>query len=520
MNTKTNTIYKSYRETVKSKGFNSKGKGHGHGVHVPTSSSLFETCARTCSDRSSSKDYVSSHLSSKGKGKGYGNGKGKGKGHRSSRNGDENASADKGGSINRLGIRGKGKGEGKGPSRMPRLQGSSTLTSKGNSKGLSSTTTNRLRSGKGKGKGTSTSTSTSTSTHIGKGLNHVHYENECCQKGISFLKLRMEGLGTSAGTLSFGNNPCRITSTNISQGKGGKGGKGRGEVEVAVASQPFVRFLNCNDPCLDSFESMNSCSNSSAVVYVENGSEICLARWDDGFEFESKLPLSITLTYKSNGDGDSGEEFFQMIHTSCSRPAYPPYVTEMSDLSNPSSCENSRVPFVPATATATATATGDFVNPTIVFSDGFSPTFQRENKMFGDNVPLFNHRFASCGCECGEDEDDEDDDEANDDFINLIPSSFTPPPPTISPTPTNSNSEKDCNDICEDWVSENCIIPADGLLPELSCSLQSLGGGRFLQDFTAARTIANMKRNMARDEAFRNEMADLLEILLEAGFFD
>ena len=491
--------------SASSKGYTSPS-GKGNTFSRFYARDAFETCASSCrsisgEEEDSSRDYVAPDQGF-GPGKGLSPGTGKGTG-----------------SPTGAGTPSKGFVPGKGSNRpskglVPGTPSKGFVPGKGSnrpSKGLGAETSYRSIDG---GRFLTVSKGSALQPVGAKGYGTFHptkggkgkgqtttQSNECCKGGVSFLKVQLWGLKIG-GTLSIGTaNPCKendaVHSSSPSlfspAAKGGKGGKG----SKSGSAPERVRFLDCSDPCLESFG--EGCSISSTSMHVENGDDVCFGTWNSAtgqFEFGKKMPLSVVLTLTSDIDGE--EPSVTVLRTSCSKAVYPPYVAELNR-----SCESSS-PFI-------ASAVDDFVNATVVFKDGISPILHNEYTSSGSQSP-FDYKFATCGCKCDEDN-----------FTTLPPvlapssqpalPSSQPAPPSSQPAPPSPSptfSLGTCNDLCEGWIASNCVIPGDEMMEERPCADES-AGLRFL----AASNEVDFKQSN-----YHKQMADLFQRLLAAGAFE
>ena len=182
-----------------------------------------------------------------------------------------------------------------------------------------------------------------TMRNKGKGSSQIWVNDPietCCHGGVSFLKLTF--IGKSHGKLTIlPHDTCRKGKNNRSKQIVGKGGKGETSSSLGEY-ESNVRFVNCNDPCTDSI-SGTKCNQSKVIEDVYDGKAICLGSWDSVHEiisFHDKLPKSIYLSFQDLSANVTESVYFGNIHTSCSKPIYPPFAVVLGK----SACDES-LPF-------------------------------------------------------------------------------------------------------------------------------------------------------------------------------
>jgi hypothetical protein len=150
----------------------------------------------------------------------------------------------------------------------------------------------------------------------------------CCKGGVVVLQTRLENADLN-GTLTFEapsdevicNEYGRPDSKGKGKGKGKKKGRGR---DLANNESPSVVFVTCEDPCLDIF-SGETCTNVTHSLPVGPGADICFVSWDaesNSIAYDTKMPTNLHIFFLPD---DESSAHIVTVHTSCSRPVYPPY---------------------------------------------------------------------------------------------------------------------------------------------------------------------------------------------------
>ena len=209
-------------------------------------------------------------------------------------------------------------------------------------------------------------TKNTKSARRGKGGRQMaNFDHKCdaCKGGVSALHLVYRGDPATLyspdypgfDALSSADSSCAIGSADKKRGKGGKG-SGRGSDSGDIV----IQFLRCD--CLTG-KGVEPC-NASFVLDVRTGDGVCLAMVDQATglpAFTTKFPTNLGFYHQPS----SGAVAASFVHTSCSRPIYPPYAFSLS------SCNDEADDFYLDLSSAVATDIGA-AEPYMEFADGVS----------------------------------------------------------------------------------------------------------------------------------------------------
>ena len=249
------------------------------------------------------------------------------------------------------------------------------------------------------------------------------YLDVCCQGGVSFLKFHLSNLGPGLLTMdheNLGSNstlksscPTEKHYISPSRSKSAKYSK--------YSTSMGVFFVDCNDDCL---RVDTACQTITRNVTTDDNVSVCLGLINESthnIAFDQKMPHSLPLFFAKTNHSEAA--LVSSLHTSCSRPIYPPYTQEFSTRCGEVSSQDIRLSDI---------GTND-ISPRIIFEDGISTgfynTFMKSRANF-DYTYSFN--FSTCGeCNCGTNPPTN--------TPSTIPPTIFPTlfQPTLGPTPTS-----------------------------------------------------------------------------------
>ena len=207
----------------------------------------------------------------------------------------------------------------------------------------------------------------------------------CCRGGASYL--RMEHDSQSPGIMTLNATVASEFSICVEEAEYRK---------RRFASPSPVRFVPCNDPCLQLFANV-SCQTSDETIYVMPKQDICIASIDQDsgtVMFETDLPTTIFLYFAPQYDVNGVDIYVMCIDTSCRSPIHFPYGQQFID-----SCGNGHA--LPIDLSKQGVLGSDQTTPLVAFVDGASRDFFLAAQSLGmdENSP-YDLTFAGCGCHC------------------------------------------------------------------------------------------------------------------------
>ena len=215
----------------------------------------------------------------------------------------------------------------------------------------------------------------------------------CCQGGVSFLKFHLSNLGPGLLTMDPENlgpnstlgSSCHTEKRKISRSRS----KSAKSSKYSTSSKVF--FVNCNDDCL---RVDTACQTIARNVTIDNNISVCLGLINEithNITFDQKMPHSLPLYFAKNNH--SGAALVSSLHTSCSRPIYPPYTQEFTTHCDEGSSQDKRVSDIGLNDNS----------PRIVFEDGISTGFYNTFMESRANFDyMYSYNFSTCGyCNCG-----------------------------------------------------------------------------------------------------------------------
>jgi hypothetical protein len=412
----------------------------------------------------------------------------------------------------------------------------------------------------------------------------------CCdaKDGVSFLKVNLVGTGKRGKLYIRQDNPSckrkskkkyhyrRHTSTkssylsNTAKSKGSNNGS-----KISILSQDSylerVRFIDCNDPCIDNLTT--NCDNPSSKITVGDGpqhhQDVCFASFDpisEKFDFGRKLPDQVflilvveaatgtnnntssttsetTLEDKSYQEDEAGEPHYyhSIIQTTCTQPIYPPFTMDMSV-----SCKENQ-DIRPFAIDEEMALPNNLTHPIIQFKGGLSTSFHyhygKNNST--DAYSSFGECNLSARCNCTDMKKNEVTMEeyppkisnspssvvAEDNHAHHTPSSQVPTMPTIMPSirttneitslqspaavpPPTTTDALFCNLLCLEWIAFNCLIPGDEDTNQRPCIIND---DYYYFNNAGERTLfLDNADNDTKTLHYHKRMAELIDHLLHA----
>ena len=241
--------------------------------------------------------------------------------------------------------------------------------------------------------------------------------DNCCDGGVSFLKVKFHAQEQISGTItlgsahspSCGNSQDDVNSRNDRDHKRAKAGSLPNAPSPSSSSSDYEhRLVDCNAACIQNPFDGVACEEDSVLneKEVEVGSEICIAMIKSEtnqvheIAFDEKMPTDLYVLFLSSEGFSVGA-----IHTSCSVPLSQSWGVRLEDPCNDAASGNGRKKHARERHINVSDIAGDST-PYLSFIDGISTKyFSAVEQVIREPdtqsyVQDFSIGFKNCGCTC------------------------------------------------------------------------------------------------------------------------